>query len=473
MVDERYGGGEAQPVGGAHEVPPYARLYDQAFHVDPDAAYERLRAGGRVAWVEIEPGVRAVLVLDYDLILVISRDASDTWTRRTSRWSAWSAGLVRPDSETAAMVAQRPNMLFAEGPEHRRLRAPVDTALRRIDMRELQARVEQAAMDLIDRCAEHGRAELVGEYAVVLPLMAMSWLFGLDEMERWRLPDIMRRIWDADGDAARAADDLARLMDSTVRRHSRGHASGPLTTGLLASSDTLRHEEIVATLVLTVGAGSQPAANLIANTVYEIVTDPQVRDDLRTSALRVPDVVHHVLWARPPIAHYPPLVARRDTVVDGVTIPRGTLVLLGLGPAGHRIHQAHGRPLHNRAYPAFGVGEHRCPADRHALAIAQTAVTTLLRELPDLRLAVPADQVTWRASPFARALYRLDVEFTPRSPSFPVSHPAQKGGPGWQQPQPFGNSRPAPTSTAPSPRGSGAWARLFGSRSRGTSRRGR
>ncbi|GAA4158283.1 hypothetical protein [Actinomadura keratinilytica] len=455
-------------MGGAREVPPFARLYNQAFHTDPETAYERLRADGRVAWVEIEPGVRAVLVLDYDLILVISRDAGATWTRRTSQWSAWSAGLIRPDSETAAMVAQRPNMLFAEDFEHSRLRAPFDTALRRVGMRELRARVEQAAMDLIGRFAEHGRAELVGEYAVVLPLMAMSWLFGLDAVDRWRLPDIMRRIWDADGDAARAADDLVRLMDGTVRRHSRGHARGPLTAGLLASSGTLRHEEIVATLVLTVGAGSQPAADLIANTVHLLLTDSQAREALRTAELTVEGAVHRTLWARPPIAHYPPVVARRDVTIDGVTILRGTLVLLGLGPAGQRIHQDHGRPLHNRAYPAFGVGEHRCPADQHALAIAQTAVTTLVRELPDLRLAVPAEQVVWRRSPFARALDRLDVEFTPRSP---VSYPAQEGSPTWQQSPgrfPFG-----PTSTAPSPRGSGGWARLFGSRSRGTSRRGR
>ncbi|MFC7734173.1 cytochrome P450 family protein [Actinomadura keratinilytica] len=334
-------------------------------------------------------------------------------------------------------------------------------------MDQLRVHVEQAAMDLIGRFAPYGQADLVGEFAVALPLTVMSRLFGLDEMDRLRLPDIMRRIWDAD-DAGRAADDLVRLMDATVRRHQQGLGHGPLTKALVERPGGLSHDELAGTLVLMVGAGSQPAANLIANTVAELLTDPQLHADVMSAAVPVADAVHHTLWARPPIAHYPPVVARCDVTIDGVTIPRGTLVLLGLGPAGQRIHQDHGRPLHNRAYPAFGVGEHRCPADQHALAIAQTAVTTLVRELPDLRLAVPAEQVVWRRSPFARALDRLDVEFTPRSP---VSYPAQEGTPAWQQSP--GRSPSGPTSTAPSPRSSGSWARLLGSRSRGTSRRGR
>ncbi|GLW66451.1 cytochrome P450 [Actinomadura rubrobrunea] len=455
------------------DLPPYARLYSPEFHADPEAAWQRLRERGRVAWVEIEPGVPAILVLDYYLILSICRNATGAWTRRTSTSRAWTEGWIRAGSETAAMIREWPNMLFAEGSEHERLRAPVVAALRTVDVRELQAYVEQSALELIGRLLPQGRAELISEYAVVLPLIAMSWLFGLDEIERWRLPELMKRIWDADG-ADQAAYDLARIMDVTVRRHQQGLAHGPLTTALTRQPGKLTHEEIVGTLVLMVGAGSQPAANLIANTVAEILTNTQLHLEVTSLALPADDVVHHTLWARPPITHYPPLVAKNNVSIDRVFIPRGTLALLGLGPAGHQIHQAHRSPynrdyaaLHNnRGYVAFGVGPHQCPARLHALVIAQTAVTTLLAELRDLHLA---DQLRWRPSPFARALDRLDVEFTPRP--FPTLRP-EGTHPSWH-PRTVGLSPSNPTSTAASRANSSRGGRWFRLPFRGTSRHGR
>ncbi|WP_157406802.1 cytochrome P450 family protein [Actinomadura rubrobrunea] len=449
------------------DLPPYAQLYSPEFHADPEAAWQRLREGGRVAWVALQPGVLTLLVLDHNLIVSFSRDTT-RWTRKTTRWNGW--GLV-DNSEIAAMISEWRNMLFAEGPEHERLRAPVVAALKEVDMDQLRVHVEQAAMDLIGRFAPYGRADLVAEFAVPLPLIVMSRLFGLDEMDRLRLPDIMRRIWDADDDAGRAADDLVRLMDATVRRHQQGLGHGPLTKALVERPGGLSHDELAGTLVLMVGAGSQPAANLIANTVAELLADPQLHADVMSAAVPVADAVHHTLWARPPITHYPPLVARCDLTVDSVFVPQGTLALLGLGPAGHQIHQAHGRPLHsNRGYVAFGVGPHQCPASLHALVIAQTAVTTLVRELPDLRLAVQHDKLAWRPSPFARALHRLDVKFTPR----PFPSPRPEGTrPSWQHPQTVGHSQSAPTSTAPSPPNSSSGGRWFLWPFRGTSQRGR
>jgi hypothetical protein len=37
MGDELYAGGGGHSVGGGLELPPYARLYDRAFHNDPAA----------------------------------------------------------------------------------------------------------------------------------------------------------------------------------------------------------------------------------------------------------------------------------------------------------------------------------------------------------------------------------------------------------------------------------------------------
>ena len=41
----------------------------------------------------------------------------------------------------------------------------------------------------------------------------------------------------------------------------------------------------------------------------------------------------------------------------------------------------------------------------------QVAFNTLLRRLPNLQLAVPADRLRWRATPFLRGLEALPVQF--------------------------------------------------------------
>lgn len=67
----------------------------------------------------------------------------------------------------------------------------------------------------------------------------------------------------------------------------------------------------------------------------------------------------------------------------------------------------------NRAYLAWSAGPHTCPAQRPARRIAAVAVEKLLDRLPDVGLAVPADELKWRPGPFHRTLVALPVTFPP------------------------------------------------------------
>lgn len=82
----------------------------------------------------------------------------------------------------------------------------------------------------------------------------------------------------------------------------------------------------------------------------------------------------------------------------------------------------------NNAFLSFGHGEHRCPfpAQETAEVIARTGIEVLLDRLPDVDLAVPAEQLTRRPSPWLRGLTDLPVLFTP-TPA--VGRPGSFGGP--------------------------------------------
>lgn len=63
---------------------------------------------------------------------------------------------------------------------------------------------------------------------------------------------------------------------------------------------------------------------------------------------------------------------------------------------------------------AFGNGPHFCLGAPLARMEAEIGFETLLRRLPDLALAVPPDQLPWRASFRNRGLLELPVAFTAR-----------------------------------------------------------
>ncbi|WP_367947002.1 hypothetical protein [Nocardia donostiensis] len=70
----------------------------------------------------------------------------------------------------------------------------------------------------------------------------------------------------------------------------------------------------------------------------------------------------------------------------------------------------------NRSHLAFSAGPHTCPAPRLAYQIAQDTIDQFLDALPDVRLAIPYEQLQWRPGPFHRALAALPVVFDPVPP---------------------------------------------------------
>lgn len=60
---------------------------------------------------------------------------------------------------------------------------------------------------------------------------------------------------------------------------------------------------------------------------------------------------------------------------------------------------------------AFGQGMHMCLGAPLARLEGDIAFTTLLKRMPDLRLAVPRETITWRGNFTLRGLTSLPVAF--------------------------------------------------------------
>ncbi|CCK25684.1 putative cytochrome P450 [Streptomyces davaonensis JCM 4913] len=397
--------------------PAHESLYGPEFAADPATVYGRLRDVGPIAPVELAPGVRASLVVGYEAALHVLR-GTETFSKDARRWKDLADGTVPADSPVVPMMMYRPNALWTDGTEHRRLRGAITDSLARIDSATLRGYVEASADTLIDRIAPAGQADLLGEYAQVLPLLVFNRMFGCPADYGERLVRGMSGIFDG-VDAEQANNLLATTLLDLVTLKRR--QPGPdVTSWLMAHSAELTDEEMVHTLVLLMGAGTEPQQNLIANSLRLLLSDDRFAGSLSGGSLPVEEALDEVLWTDPPMANYAVHYAIHDVVYEGALLRAGQPLVVSLAAANTDPALTVDQRAGNRAHLAWSAGPHNCPAQGPARLIAAVAVEKLLDRLPDVELSVPVEDLAWRPGPFHRALAALPVTFPPTTVTPPT-----------------------------------------------------
>lgn len=386
---------------------------------DPAAVFARLRAEqGEVAWVELEPGIGAWLVMGHAEVLALVRQER-LYSRDARHWRLLRDGTVPPDSPLGPMMFFRDNVIGYDGAEHARLRRPLDDAVAAIDQRVMRRSVARICELLIGDFAVRGRADLVADYAVIVPMLAIADLFGLDTMQGHDLLVAMQALFGSAEDAQEGNRRFEELLGGAMRARMRTPA-GDLTTALLRHPDLRGDSEILQSMVVMVSAGYHTTISWIAQSLRLMLTDPRFAARVRGGRLGVDDALDEVLWRDPPMCNMPARYALRDTTLGGREIRRGDALVLGLAAAGHDTRVHGGRPERepgNRSHLAWSAGPHSCPGRVPARLITRTAVETVLHLLPGLRLTVPADEVPLAPSPWTRCPAALPVSFSAPVPA--------------------------------------------------------
>ncbi|MEI5102825.1 cytochrome P450 [Streptomyces sp. PmtG] len=383
-------------------------MHDAAFAADPQRLYDQLRAQAPAGPVELAPGVDATLVVGHQLAVQVLQNTT-LFVRDARRWQALNDGRVGLDSPVLPMMAYRPNCLFTDGVVHLRLRKAVTDSLDRLNLTRIRRDVEPIADYLIDRFSEQGRADLLNDYAKLLPLLLFNRLFGCPAKIGDTLTSAMSAIFDGK-DALRANEELtACLMELIVLK--RRQPGDDVTTWLIQHPAGLTDEELINQLVMLMGAGVEPERNLIGSGLLRLISK---HEDGRQAGVLIGEALDHVLWKQTPIANYATHYPVQDVDLGGVIAEANTPVMISFAAANSdpefaAADQGHGKGAHL----AWGAGPHSCPAKDPARVIASTAIERLLNALPDITLAVREEELQWRPGPFHRALVALPVEFTP------------------------------------------------------------
>ncbi|NYH50477.1 cytochrome P450 [Nocardiopsis arvandica] len=395
------------------------RLYDDRFNTDPGGFYQQMRADhGPVVPVLMEGDVPAWLVIGYrELHHVLS--SPDVFARSPRRWNAWDR--VPRDWPLLPVLVPLPNLLSAEGEEHRRRTAAVNDALDGADPHELRTVLTRLADRLIDGfCASTG-TDLRTQYAQRLPSLLLCWMYGLDDDRGEAVTTLMSTMFDAGPDSVRAHAEIAAEFAELIAAR-RAEPGPDVVSRMIAHPADYGDEDLVAELVAIMGGAHQTTAEWIGNALRLMLTDDRFSASMSGARSSVGEALAEVLWEDSPSQMNAGRFAAHDVELDGKLIRKGDLVLLGFAAANKdpRLRVGgHAEAVRgNHAHLSFSHGEHSCPHAARGIAetMAVTAVEVLLDRLPDVELAIPAEQVRWRPSPWVRGVVSLPVTFTPTPP---------------------------------------------------------
>lgn len=388
---------------------PRILLGTPEFTADPHAAYRAMRERyGSLVPIELSPGVPATLVIGYRTALQILNDP-DHFPADPRSWQ----DTVPQDCPVRPMMQWYPNALRNAGAAHTRYRQAYAAAIDGIDLNTLHTTVERVANPLINTFCEMGAADLQAQYAFPLVFDVLNRIVGCSPELGHRVATGMAALFDTI-DAAQGTQQVAEaLMELVALR--RANPGDDVASRLAQHPARLNDEEMVYNLFCFYGGGIEPQTNLITNTLLLMLTDKRFGGGFLGGTMSTRDALDEVLFNDPPLANFSITYPRQPILIDNTWLPAHQPVVISLTGCNNDPDIA-GNRIGNRSHLAWGSGLHSCPARSVAYLVVQEAIDQLLDALPELGLAVPKDELTWRPGPFHRAMASLPVVF-PSTPA--------------------------------------------------------
>ncbi|WP_238815339.1 cytochrome P450 [Nocardia brasiliensis] len=391
---------------------PRIAICSEEFAADPHKFYRRMRKDyGPLVPVEMWPGVPATLVIKYRTAVRILND-SEHFPADPSIWQK----TVPADIPIMPMIEYRPNAIRTSGAEHARYRAALNDALAGMDLNFLRSIVERSAAPIINTFCRDGNADVLSQYVLPLVFSVFCQVLGCPPEIGERVAKASAAMFDGvDTDTVNAIMGGALLDLTTLKRT---HPADDVTTRLVQHPAGLTDEEMVHQLVLLFAAGVEPPLNLVANTLLLMLTDPRFTTVDNGCPLSTKTALDERLATDPPMANYCITYPRQPIIIEGVWLPANQPVIVSMAACNTDPEMNTGEFLDNGWNLAFSTGPHACPAHArpYGLLLAQEVIDQLLDVLPELKLAVPKEELVWRPGPFHRALTTLPVVFPPTAP---------------------------------------------------------
>ncbi|GAA1027985.1 MULTISPECIES: cytochrome P450 [Amycolatopsis] len=377
-------------------------------------AYARLGERGRVEIVTTPAGSPAWLVTRHDHVRALFHDDR--------------LGRSHPDPESAprysadALVGGPFGNYETEVEDHARLRSLMVRLLTTRRIEKLRPHVAEIVDELLSEVAGMTPpVDLRAHFSLPLPIRTICAVLGVPYRDRLEFQSMVDGIGDmTDHDRATASFvQLQQYMADLIKEKRRKPADDALSE-LLGFSEAgkgrLTDDELFLVCSVLLFAGYETTvARLDFGTVF-LLTNPSQLAALRAEPNLITNAVEEIMRLSAPSTGVIPRYARADVDLDGVTIRAGELVLLGFDQANQDagvFAEPERFDITRSPCPhvAFGHGRYGCIGSALARVELQSAFSKIFDRLPNLRLAVPPEELRIRDQALAGGLRELPVSW--------------------------------------------------------------
>ncbi|MET8676170.1 cytochrome P450 [Streptomyces sp. NPDC004647] len=391
---------------------PLARL--RTAPLDPPPEYLHFRAASPITRVTIWDGkLSAWLVTRWE-------DARAVLASR-----AFSADVSHPGfPRIRDGVPLAPNgfLQHHDPPVHTRMRHAVTAEFMDKPIKALRPSITRIATDLIDemtRLEDKAPVDLVEHFALPLPSRVIFEFLGVpyeDQAFMQAQSNTFIELGSTPDQLAFALETLHHyFLELLAAKRQRPGDDTVTRLGAQVDTRTLTAKDAADLACLILFTGYETTASMIALSVIALLQNPSqiprllARSDKKSNS--VDELLRYLSIFHAGQRRY----ALEDVTIGGVTIRAGEGVIIPLAVA-NRDPEVFTDPDHldlrrgnARRHVAFGHGIHVCLGKPLARAELQIALPLLFRRLPNLKIAVPLEEVSFKLNTLSYGVHELPI----------------------------------------------------------------
>lgn len=327
-------------------------------------------------------------------------------------------------------TANRP-MNDCDGERHKQKRDLARGPVKPGRLKGYEPLIESIVDELIAAFVQNGRVEFIEQFAYPLPVKLTIRLLGLPEedlpwIREWGTFEGAGLTW-MPQEFQRAQMSRGALMQKYLTDHLRARHQAPREDAMsevilaqIARDGRFDLDDVCAQVAILMAGGIITTAHFLGNAMLMLLRNPGQMKKVRADQSRIPIMIEEALRLDSPA----PWSARRvlkDTTLSGVSIPKGSFVLLMWGSANRdetQFKDAEQFDVDRRGpiHMAFGYGPHFCLGAPLARLESRIAFERLFSALGEIRLASDRE-LRYIDSASFRGLTHLDLEFDERKPA--------------------------------------------------------
>ncbi|WP_112267792.1 cytochrome P450 [Lentzea terrae] len=393
-------------------VPAFTLVRPQDAPLDPSPLYAKLRAKQPISRVSLWEGQLSPWL--------VTRWEDARAVLGSPAFSADPTHAGAPTFRKDTPQGRRGFFLNQDDPVHAMMRRTLTREFMVKRINELRPAIARLTDELLTDLTElSGPADFVEHFALPLPSLVICELLGVPYEDHGFFQEHSKAIVDFNATAQESTQALASVSEYLLGlvETKRAEPGNDVITRLAVQADegVITDQDAADLGAFLLIAGHETTANMIALSTITLLAHPDQIPHILGGQEQVAGAVEELLRYVSIVHGGLRRTAVEDVTIDGVTIRAGEGVIVPIHVA-NRDPELFTAPddldldrANARQHLAFGYGIHQCLGQPLARAELQIVLPEIFRRLPELKIAVPMDEIAFKQDTVVYGVVELPV----------------------------------------------------------------